>query len=81
MKQMKKHERTVTANDLLVVAHAAYRVGVLDALLRSAETAHPDVREKLEGERRRRLEELRYVGISEVAFEDTPSIVRAEVVG
>jgi hypothetical protein len=72
--------RNLSASDMLTAVRAAYRLGILDALLVRAKQpgTHPSVRAKLEGERQRRLEELRDAGISEAAFEQEPTLVERE---
>jgi len=65
-----KHvKHSVSVDDLVVAARAAYRIGVIDVLLRSAH-AHSAIREALEAERRQRLDQLRLVGMTEIVFED-----------
>jgi hypothetical protein len=59
----------MSVGDVLTAVRAAYRIGVLDVLLRSTRT-HPAVRQELEAERQRRLQELRSAGITEVVFDD-----------
>ena len=62
----------MSVGDILTAVRAAYRIGVLDVLLRSARLpgTHPNVRHKLEAERQRRLEELRTAGLTEAVFDD-----------
>jgi hypothetical protein len=68
---VKDERKGLSANDMLTAVRAAYRLGILEALLVRAKQpgTHLSVRAKLEGERERWLEELREVGISEIAFE------------
>jgi hypothetical protein len=61
----------LSAGDVLTAVRAAYRIGVLDVLLRSARQSDAsEIRLALEAERRRRLEELRSAGMTEVVFDD-----------
>jgi len=56
------------AADVIVVVRAAYRLGVLDAALRS-KRLHPEIRARIEAERELKLIDLRSAGMTEAAFE------------
>jgi hypothetical protein len=61
----------LSAGDVLTAVRAAYRIGLLDVLLRSArQSGASEIRLALEAERRHRLEELRSAGMTEVVFTD-----------
>ena len=58
----------LTAADVVVTVRAAYRLGVLDAMLRS-KRLHPGIRTRIEVERQLKLVDLRSAGITEEAFQ------------
>ena len=66
---MAKYEerKPLTAADVIVAVRAAYRLGVLDVMLRS-KRLHPAIRTRIEDERERKLVDLRSAGMTEEAF-------------
>jgi hypothetical protein len=67
---MAKYEERapLTAADVIVTVRAAYRLGVLDVMLRS-KRLHPGIRARIEAERELKLADLRSAGMTEAAFE------------
>jgi hypothetical protein len=55
------------AADVIMAVRAAYRLGVLDVLLRS-KRLHPEIRARIEAERELKLIDLRSAGMTEEAF-------------
>ena len=58
----------LTAADIVVAVRAAYRLGILDVMLRS-KRLHPGIRARIETERERKLVDLRSAGLTEETFE------------
>lgn len=67
---MAKYEERapLKAADVVKAVRAAYRLGVMDVMLRS-KRLHPGIRARIEAERERKLTELRSAGLTEEAFE------------
>jgi len=59
--------KPLTAADVIVAVRAAYRLGVLDVMLRS-KRLHPGIKARIEAERERKLVDLRSAGMTEEAF-------------
>jgi Mrp family chromosome partitioning ATPase len=59
----------LSMTDALAAVRAAYRIGIMDMLLRNPRL-HPTVRERLEREREYRLAILRLAGLTDTSFED-----------
>lgn len=67
---MAKYEerKPLTAADVVVAVRAAYRLGILDFMLRS-KGLHPGIKARVEAERELKLVDLRSAGMTEETFE------------